>query len=67
MKPYHCKSCGTKHGMVLQDRQNGSSIPLDLCYGCLFLGKYIPVNEKIHLEECGDQTISDQLKSMINY
>lgn len=33
-----CKKCGKLHGMVIENKLNGTSEPIDVCYDCLFEG-----------------------------
>lgn len=48
--PSICKKCGSKHFMVLEDKENGTLTPIDYCKGCLFgQYEYVPIKEKIAL------------------
>lgn len=31
-----CKTCGTKHGMGMENMQTGEITPIDVCKTCLF-------------------------------
>lgn len=69
-----CKGCGKEHGMVLEDKETGVSIPTDWCYVCLFKQgwsycppKPIEINEDVdyqkRLREAQDLLLRDMINS----
>lgn len=44
-----CKKCGKEHRLGLENKENGSFTPIDVCYDCLMFATFRPLRKKIKL------------------